>query len=466
MSFHSENVLTSASVKEGINIHDSAGRVLGAANYRQASIPIQHLVTRLADSKLRQEFLDLWERETGTTLNDVLYQGPANVPLGNVSRTITAHAYPKTFYRGKGHGLPINVAGMGEAKKRDNIRTSQFPYKPADIGWFIHKLLLAKYPNGGEVELGSPDVWPEDQSFWTKLRTFIEEPLYTNLPYRDTLVAACDAIKTVGQAGQGAGKKDPGLQIVRAMARLIGAIRDPYSEKPVEKKSKKLRRSKLVLTIGTTVPQGAIANVKEPDLEAIEITVTVEGQGDQAGDDDDGNNDDDNNEDGQEESEQYEATPFEIEQQKTMLAHFADLQREGAGAQSDSPQKDVEMVEETQRSDTDTQAKQAAASLKRKAPGGGSDRESMRVVKMRYGDARYKFTDIALLNWSQKYGWNLKQVEDDEKVEVEMDGDEYEKYERELGGESSRKRSKVMPPPDAGTDDTADLDDDVMLLEW
>lgn len=460
-SFHPGDVLTSISVKDGINIHDSAGRILGAANHTQATIPIQHLVTRLAGSNLRQEFLDLWERETGTTVSEVLYQGPADIPLGNVSRTITAHAYPKSFYVGKGHGLPLTMTGQGEAKKRENIRKTQFPFKPADIGWFINKLLLAKYPNGGEVELGSPDVWPECPSFWTELRTILEKPLYTNLPYRDTLVAACDAIKTVGKAGQGSGKKDQGLPIVRAMARLIGAIRDPFSEKPVEKKSKKLRRSKLVLTIGATVPKGAIANVKEPDLEAVEITVTIEGEGDQPGDDDENNN----NDDGEEESEQYEATAFEIEHQKTILTHFADLRRESAGSQSDSPQKDLDMVEETQRSDTEAQAKQAAASLKRKAPGGGSDGSDMRVVKMRYGDARYKFTDSALLNWSQKYGWNLKQVDDDQKVEVEMDGDEYDKYEKELGGGPSKKRSKLMPPPAAGAG-AADDDDDVMLLEW
>lgn len=372
-------------------------------------------MTQLSNHPKKADFLALWERECKITVSEAL-RGETVQGSSKLSSSDTLYAYPESFFSDTPHGLPTLYAGGSEAKKVTNIKDEQTPFKPASVGWLLHRFLLREYPHGGEIDLCSPIVWPElaASSMWTKLGVFLQEPLYHHHPHIDTLQAACSGIKDIGLSGGGAGRLGEGHKIVAGFVRLLKILRPPLTQQAKEVKRKLSRRSRTILTVAGNAPNDVIANVLEPDLVAIpsdatENMVDIE----QA---------DDNVE------EETEAGAFETTQDENIQKHASSI------SQHKNPTTDLASSAPTiQVPASSPPAIQKSSKRKAASPPPISPPKtaasSVNVVDRRFGEIRHMEHEF-LIYCSEKYGWDYKNADSDDEVTIEEEATRQTKRQR------------------------------------
>lgn len=154
-------------VAGGIDIRDSNNRTLGLSSGRSNTVALTTIHMILRDQATLKPFLELWERETGLSVDDQLY-GPAQTQPQPESST---PIYPATFFRGTGKSW--ESSRIAKTKMAAHLQASK-PIQPEDAAWLFHKFLLEHYPNVDDiVDAGNPAKWPspESDTVWPKLQT-------------------------------------------------------------------------------------------------------------------------------------------------------------------------------------------------------------------------------------------------------------------------------------------------------
>lgn len=266
----------------------------------------------------------------------------------------------------------------------------------------LDKFLHKHYPSGGEIDFCSPEVWPESDSAWTKLRAFVQDPLYTHHPHRDTLIAACSGISDVGKSGGGAGQKGQGFGIVAGFVRLAKVLRPPVTQRAQEQKirAESRRRTKSILTVGATAPPGTVARVKEPQLEAIVGDITVEEHVEDEDEDED-------------DVEDIEASQLDATQTQNTQTHVMKLKAQSE-ARRKSGTKPTPIIQVPGSSPPPTD--QARKRGREVSP----STVSKQVVRKRFRDVRHLPHDF-LQFCSAKYRWNYRDADSDDEVQIEED---------------------------------------------
>lgn len=144
--------LTIPSTPEGIDIRNSAGKALGTSQYRSVTLPLLDIINNLSGKPNKDRFLDLWERQTKTKVDDALNK--ANSP--HQTADATEKIYPASFFEGRQIPLPA-IAYSIRVNHLKELEAS-FPAKPGDELWLVDRFLTEMYPDGGILDCHNPAV--------------------------------------------------------------------------------------------------------------------------------------------------------------------------------------------------------------------------------------------------------------------------------------------------------------------
>ncbi|THY86493.1 hypothetical protein D6C95_07577 [Aureobasidium pullulans] len=186
-------------VPEGVDIKDQHGNSIDAyelKGQKQAgkqvgkqkmsvypTVPIATIVASLGNHPNGKYFLELWESQTGTTVDDALdssFVGQSSVGDGG-------SIIPASYFTG-GLSRPLPVCLMYNANAKKAIRDI-LPVYPGDALWLLHEFWTECYPEGGEVKLTNPSEDTSGESAHSKLIAFLQRPLYRQHPFARDLRA-------------------------------------------------------------------------------------------------------------------------------------------------------------------------------------------------------------------------------------------------------------------------------------
>ncbi|KAK4941893.1 hypothetical protein LTR10_018223 [Elasticomyces elasticus] len=245
-------------IPEGLDIRDASGRSLGTGRGRDITLPIYNMISTLALNPLGKDFLALWERISGTTVDDA-QNGSLPAPPSNIQ---TQKSLPASFFSGRQKPFDTTNTSISKAKRLKELQDAM-PFQPGDAAWLINVFLGRQYPNGGTVDLGNPKDFPDGPSVWKHLASFLAESCYFNHPHRANLQAACRYAEDAVGMGKG---------VIANFSVMVSALRTPFAERSVQKKLPGRNTKRKVLTIGTTCPPNAVVDVDEPEERDLEDT--------------------------------------------------------------------------------------------------------------------------------------------------------------------------------------------------
>jgi hypothetical protein len=116
---------------------------------------------------LSEQFLKLWERETGTNVEAALSKSLKTVPQAPRFQLDTCGSLPGSFFTGRQLAFDGSATDGISKEKRVHRLKELLPLQPGDAGWLINKFIEYQYPSGGLMDLGNPSVFINSPSIWT-----------------------------------------------------------------------------------------------------------------------------------------------------------------------------------------------------------------------------------------------------------------------------------------------------------
>lgn len=147
------------------------------------TVPIAAITASLGNHPNGKYFLELWESQTGTTVDDALdssyVRNPAVAAVGSSFQSNISQAGPS---------YPLSVCLQYNANAKKAVRDILLVY-PGDALWLLHEFWTECYPDGGEVKLANPSEDTSGDSAHSKLIVFLQRPLYLQHPFASNLRA-------------------------------------------------------------------------------------------------------------------------------------------------------------------------------------------------------------------------------------------------------------------------------------
>lgn len=194
-------------VPEGIDIRDGEGNSIKPQHEvkgkRQKgttqkplypTLSVSALVFSLQSHPHGSDFLELWEQQTGLSIDDALntasgQQAPPQIEPGEA-------VIPASYYSsGSSRALPP-VSSWG--KKAKSAAHDLLPVYPGDSMWLLHKFLEDAYPQGGEVYFSNPAEDWSGNDVWIKLAAFLQQALYSKHPFIREIRSLTEMVRNGG----------------------------------------------------------------------------------------------------------------------------------------------------------------------------------------------------------------------------------------------------------------------------
>lgn len=154
--------------------------------------------------------------------------------------------------------LPYDIALTGQPhQKRVEALREYLPFVRGDAAWLINEFIAQQYPEGGEIDLADPVVWPECASMWTFLEAFLQQPRHQHHPQIQNL-------KQVVQYSMDRDLGGVGKAVRSSFVVLMHILRPPIVHKSVRGMKNRVARHKIVVTISKDLPPGVIDDESKP----------------------------------------------------------------------------------------------------------------------------------------------------------------------------------------------------------
>lgn len=265
-----------SSVPEGIDIRDQSGASIKPSHEikgprQRGSMPgteyptlaVASLVVALQSHPHGSDFLELWEQQTGPTVDSAMSQPTVTAQAGE-------EVIPASYYAANPSRVLPSIMMLNEKAKR-NIR-ALLPVYPGDYMWLIHKFLESVYPQGGEIFMSNPSEDLSGNSMWTKLSAFLQEPLYRNHPYLRDIRSLTEIVRSGGTAATRASHTFKGaLMVLRNATGADKSSTVRVKQGPNVGKIIGFKKS----FVSATAPAGVIAPVDDPVLETVPLATTT-----------------------------------------------------------------------------------------------------------------------------------------------------------------------------------------------
>ncbi|KAK5713409.1 hypothetical protein LTR17_017590 [Elasticomyces elasticus] len=162
-------------VPEGIDIRNEKGTSIATTPEKRISVPLAAVYFALIGNPQREAFIQLWEEITGCLADAVFF-----VPQVEPSVQDTGYI-PASFFATE-RQAPLLIISNKNSKAFTEMN-ELLPHQPGDATWLMNEFLKEDFPNGGDVHLGSPLQFPNEDTVWDKLARFCARKKYRKHPH-------------------------------------------------------------------------------------------------------------------------------------------------------------------------------------------------------------------------------------------------------------------------------------------
>ena len=154
--------------RDGIDIRNGFGYSLSPKG-SPVTAPLYDIILQLLGSPVREKLLQLWERETGLKVDDVLFSpSRPNTSIGGQSHCYSLEAFQTSTRPNRSLYVGARAIQINETYQIAEIK-KYLPLQPGDELWLLHKFFQESYPDGGVVDASNPYFWPQSDTVWGKL---------------------------------------------------------------------------------------------------------------------------------------------------------------------------------------------------------------------------------------------------------------------------------------------------------